>query len=97
MDLEETLPMHRPVPPEAVPGITFWVIYDRPKDYPHGCVLRAQWAKRTVPNEPPAVLADTICWYAATVEELHTILPPGVVRVGPAPDDDPCIAEVWMV
>jgi hypothetical protein len=93
MDITESSPEHRPIPPDAVP-ITFWVIYAHPRDYPQGCVLRAQWGKRGDPN---TVIADTIAWYAATVDELRAILPPGCTRMGPWPGDEPQIAEVWMV
>jgi hypothetical protein len=92
MDVTESLPMYRPIPEGAVP-ITFWVLYDHPRDYPQGYVLRAQWSKR---GDPDVVIADKIAWYAATLDELRAILPPGVVRMGPMPGDNPCIAEVWM-
>jgi hypothetical protein len=92
MMVKVSLPQQRTPPPDAVP-ITFWVIYDRPKDYPQGCVLRAQWGKR---GDPDATIADAVAWYAPTIDELRAILPFGVTRIGPSPQDDPCIAEVWM-
>jgi hypothetical protein len=72
-------------------AITFWVIYDRPKDFPDGYVLRAQWATKG------GITASQEAWYSKTIDNLHSLLPMwALTRMGPYPGDDPCIAEVWM-
>lgn len=71
-------------------ALMIWTLYDHPRDYPSGYVLR-----------PTAVLAGVtlfspIVWYASTPEELEAILPDGVIRMGPQEGDDPVILSVWM-
>src|SRR4051794_17197434 len=81
-DLESFLPKDRIAPPDATDGVTMWVIYRRPKDFPQGCVLRAQWAMRD-----GTVRADSLAWYCndkdddASIAELRNILPPGLFNL----------------
>ncbi len=90
-------PSERQPPEGASAALTFWVIYRRPRDYPKGCVLRAQW-----PMRDGTVVADTIAWFsdyeddAQSIAALRDILPPGLTCLGRQPNDDPCIVESWV-
>lgn len=90
MMTEESLPSARPMPEGAI--LAVWVIYQRPKDYPEGYVLRCQWAMKGTPG----FKADTIAWYAASPDELRAILPPGLECLGRMADDDGAILETWI-
>jgi hypothetical protein len=72
-------------------ALTFWVIYQRPRDYPDGYVLRAQWITGGI------ILVSHEAWYAKTTDELRALLPMHTLtRMGPYEGDDPVIYEVWM-
>lgn len=81
------LPEQVPIPEGALP---FWVIYERPTDFPDGYVLRVQLASREGIAHPPYI------WHAKTPDELRSILPPGLICMGRQPDDAPQILECWM-
>lgn len=70
--------------------LTFWVIYAGHSDCPDGYMLRAQWACSN------KIYVSKDAWYAKTLDELHSILPPWLNRMGPFQGDDPTIIEVWM-
>lgn len=70
--------------------LVLWVIYERPRDFPDGYVLRAQFAGRD------GVTVSPIAWYAKAPEELRSILPGDAVALGRDPSDDKAILEVWM-
>lgn len=97
----------------ARPGgaITFWVIYDRPRDYPDGFVLRPQFSVREGANDSEfgfvtervvgkyavnVVIISKHMWIADTAQELRAMLPAGCIRIGPTEGDDSKISEVWM-
>ena len=82
------LPEQVPVPDGA---LAIWVIYDHPKDFPKGFVLRAQFA---MPGG--AITMSKAAWYASDPDQLRSILPFGVVRMERHPDDDPSIVETWV-
>lgn len=95
------LPEHVLRPPGA---ITFWVIYDHPKDCPNGYVLRPQFSVRMFEGierfgicvgrtGDTVVIASPIAWYSSDPEELRAILPPAVYPLG---DPSPTILETWM-
>jgi len=81
------LPEHVKVPEGAM---VVWVIYDHPRDYPHGFVLRPQFA---VSGE---VRACPQAWYARSADELRSILPHGVTYLPRQPQDDVAILETWL-
>jgi hypothetical protein len=72
-------------------ALAIWTLYDHPHDYPHGYVLRPQFAMAGGEIE-----ISQIAWYARDPDELRAILPPGLVRMDRHPDDDPSIIEVWL-
>jgi hypothetical protein len=72
--------------------LVFWTIYDHPKDYPKGYVLRAGF----IVKGSRRMLMSTTAWYAATSAELEALLPGGVIKMGPQDGDDPVILSVWM-
>lgn len=67
-----------------------WVVYAHPKDFPDHFVLRP-WL-----CDKGTVSALPILGYADTLEEVRTLIPPGLARFLPSPSDDPCIAESWL-
>ena len=85
-------------PQQAVPAlidkpdgsITFWVIYDHPKDFPNGFVLRPQFAVNG------RVEISPLAWYADDPEKLRAIMPPCCVLFERSEGDDPAILESWM-
>jgi hypothetical protein len=78
--------------------LVFWTIYDHPTDYPNGFVLRASFVLRDgfIVKGSRRMLVSTTAWYASTPDELESILPDGVIKMGPQEGDDPVILSVWM-
>lgn len=72
-------------------SLPMWTIYERPLDYPAGYVVR-RW--HVLPEGQ--MQADLAAQYAGTLEEARATIPPGLVRLGRAPADDPSILEVWL-
>ena len=85
---EESIPAFRRPPEGAL--MTIWVIYDHPKDYPTGYVLRAQYCLRD-----GKIVADPIAWYASHPDQLRAALPAGVIRFY-HPDPNRYILETWF-
>jgi hypothetical protein len=75
---------------ELPPPLTIWTIYDHPRDYPHGYVIRP-W---TIGNKGPMVPGEAAT--AADLDTARTLIPDGLYRMERAPDDDPAIIETWM-
>jgi len=72
--------------------LTFWVIYERPKDLPeHRYVLRRQHAMKD-----GSMTYDAKILFADTIEEVRRGIPPGLAMIGPWDNDDPVIKEVWV-
>jgi hypothetical protein len=82
------LPEQLPLPKDAV---TFWVIYDHPRDFREGFVLRAQFAMRTGDAQ-----VSPEAWYADDPDKLRAIIPPGLTRLMRCAGDDPVIMETWL-
>lgn len=75
---------------ETGPGLSQWVIYDHPADYPHAWVAR-RWTvgARGVVNTGEVRTADSL-------DELREPLADaGLIMLTRSPDDDPTIVEVW--
>jgi hypothetical protein len=68
---------------------TVWTIYEQPKDFPGGFVVRP-WTITGHGPEPGAAFV------AATLEEARGIVPPGLTWMDRAPDDDGAIVETWI-
>lgn len=73
--------------------IFFYVIYERPCDFPHSYVCRRHqqlpWGKGTVPRDLVGVAHD--------LETIRQTLPTtGLMRVDRHPHDDPVIVETWL-
>lgn len=75
--------------------LTVWVIYDHPKDYPDGFVLRAQTVERGGKITP-----GLTAYYAPTANELRKCILTHIHGVNVClprfEDDDPCILETWI-
>lgn len=78
------------IPPEAI-VLTQYTIYERPRDYPEGYVVRAFHIVRGQ-TEP---LPDPGSWKVATLELARAVIPEGLVNIGRQPGDDIHILEVW--
>lgn len=63
-----------------------WTVYQNTRDYPGQFVAR-RWL-----NDSPT---DTLLT-APSLLELRGLLPPDLYRLPRAPEDDPCIVEVWL-
>lgn len=70
--------------------LLFWTVYDHPLDFPEAFVVRAHrvTAGRSEPTDKIFV--------APTLEEVRTLVPPGLHRLNRRPDDDPKIVETWI-
>lgn len=71
--------------------LTWWVIYDRPKDHPEHFVVR-RWRQQP----PHPAVPDLGCVLCDTIAAARATVPAPAVMVGPDAADDPCILEVWM-
>jgi len=71
-------------------GLAFWVIYNKPSDYPNHFVVRRQ---RALPGE---IVPEKLAQIAETLEEARKLIPPGLYCLGRFPDDDPVIVESWI-
>ncbi|MHB9044371.1 MAG: hypothetical protein ACYC35_00375 [Pirellulales bacterium] len=68
-----------------------YVVYHNPLDFPGKYVIRRQTAGRgviTIAAEPLAI--------GLGINQVRAALPAGLVRLERAPEDDPCIVEVWI-
>lgn len=73
------------------PIMTHYVIYDHPKDYPDGYVMR-RWD--IMNGNPHPVAGDAVM--ALTLEEVRRFIPPGLTRIPRYDSDDAPILEVWL-
>lgn len=67
-----------------------FAIYERPRDYPAGYVVR-RW-DYSAGQLDPAWVAQ----YTPTLLEARLVVPLGLARIPRSPSDDPCIREVWL-
>jgi hypothetical protein len=67
-----------------------FTIYEKPRDYPHGYVVR-RWVTDGGPEPHPRE-----AMVAATLEEARALVPPDLYRLQRSPEDDPCIVESWI-
>lgn len=85
------------VEPAAAHGIAYnhgllpmWTVYDKPTDYPQGFVARMHVC-RAGEHNPTAVFVT-----GKTLDKVRAQLPPGLVKIDRAEDDEPHIVEVWL-
>jgi hypothetical protein len=72
-------------------GLTFWVIYDSPDDYPGVFVVRRQCAIRD------EVLAEgRIIGTAKSLDEARALVPSTLFRMPRLLGDSPSIVEAWF-
>lgn len=73
-------------------AITFWVIYDHPKDFPTEFVGRRQY----VDSRGQVMYDNRPFARGQTIDEVRAKVPYGCWRFERSPEDDPVIAETWM-
>lgn len=72
--------------------LDMFTIYDRPRDLPHGYVVRRWWITATGDVVPdPSAITNL-----PTLEDARRHIPTGYVRTARRPDDDLCIVETWV-
>lgn len=71
--------------------LTQYIVYEHPRDYPQGYVVRA-WHLVRGQTEP---LPDPGSWKVATLDLARAVIPDGMVNVGRLPGDDATVLEVW--
>jgi hypothetical protein len=69
--------------------LTIWTIYQAPRDFPEGYVVRPWTITRGGP-------APGMAFTARSLEDARANVPPGLYRQDRAPDDDPAIVETWL-
>jgi len=73
-------------------NLEMWTIYDHPKDYPDHFVAR-KWligSKRTRPEATDELIVRS------TLNEVRSLLPPGLYCLARNEGDDPVIVETWL-
>jgi hypothetical protein len=71
-------------------GLPMFTIYERPRDYPEGYVVRRSFVNAGM------VWLDRVAQYAPALEAARGLIPPGLHRIPRYENDDPCIVEVWL-
>jgi hypothetical protein len=72
--------------------MSMWTIYDHPRDYPAGFVVREWFILRGQTQPVPAASGIGV----DTLEEARACVPRGLMRLPRAPHDDPAVAETWV-
>jgi hypothetical protein len=71
-------------------ALDIWTVYEHPRDYPQGYVMR-RWS---VTDDGPVMTPQVV--YTATLEDMRRYVPMGLIRLPRQPGDDPCILETWI-
>jgi hypothetical protein len=71
--------------------LIMWVIYDSPKD-----ARMARFVARKFEIGPGTVTPTRDAFEGDTLEEMRSLLPPGLHRLAREPGDDPVIVETWL-
>ena len=71
-------------------ALAFFVIFDRPLDFPGHFVVRRQFAVRG------EVRNDVVPRLAASLEKARELVPPGLYRQPRQDGDDAFIVETWF-
>lgn len=72
-------------------GLRLFVVYDHPRDFPDEFV-----AREFVSTAGAVLRAKQLHARASTLDDLRSMLPPGLLNIGRQPNDDPAIKEVWL-
>ena len=80
---------YQPKPEDGT--LPMWVIYERPRDYPNGYVVR-----RHVVVPGSGIWVDPIAVGVSSLELARREIPQGLFRRGRQDGDDPAIKEVWI-
>jgi len=70
--------------------LDLFTIYEHPKDYPRGYIVRRWVARSTGFSEAREA------WATETLEDARLIIPDGLFRMEREADDDPTIVETWL-
>jgi hypothetical protein len=73
--------------PRTIAALEIWTVYRHPRNYPTQYVAR----KASVPGGESNEM-----FVANTLDEIHALLPRGLVRIPRFEADDPVIVEVWL-
>ena len=73
------------------PAMPMWTVYQNPKDYPGQFV-----ARRFVIIGMGHVAPTDDVVVGQTLDQVRTLLPPGLYRLERMPGDDAKIVEVWL-
>jgi hypothetical protein len=75
------------------------VMYDRPRDFPDGVVLRAWYVSLSSSSPPEARLRKSadVCCFPSKDAARHFVdrYLPELAFIARDPNDDPCIAGMW--
>jgi hypothetical protein len=87
-----------PKEPDSGPLIEFWTVYERPRDFPRGFVVRRSTVCR---GELEPRMAPTALYVHGTgdvaLAAARAAIPPGAYNLGRQEADDSAIREVWML
>ncbi|HXI68679.1 MAG TPA: hypothetical protein VNH41_12125 [Steroidobacteraceae bacterium] len=72
--------------------LAMWVVYERPRDFPHSFVIR----RRMICTDGRELVDPVPLAVGPTLEAVRRALPPGLHRMPRHPLDEPQIAEVWL-
>lgn len=71
-------------------ALPVWTIFDRPKDYPHGCI-----ARRSEGRKGEIVVTDEVV--VGSLEEIRALFErAGLYKLVRDASDDPKIVETWI-
>jgi hypothetical protein len=89
--------------------LVIWTIFERPKDFPDGYVVRKFYVQpqsvtrlpngcvqREFSQQPTAIKPDPSAFYCKTLQEAREAVPPGMARLDPMTGDDPTVKETWI-
>lgn len=68
----------------------FYTIYEHPRDFPEGYVVRA-WDIR-----PHGVMRPLEARWTQSLDDARKLVPPGLYRMPRSPGDDRTIVETWI-
>jgi hypothetical protein len=103
MTPEESTPDEINKPPGHL--MTFWTIFDHPIDAPHALVLRPQFLCDPHPDntkfgvrslDNAELIVSKLAWYSKDIDELRSMLPPGLIRMPRLERDPLYLLETWF-
>jgi hypothetical protein len=75
---------------EAPQRLIQYAIYENPRDYPQGFIVREWYINRDGTLQPGQAYA------AATLDDAHALLRDGATQIGGRDPNDPAIIELWL-